>query len=100
VDAGGRPGEAVPVDVDRALAWLQHRIAFELRPLGEVADEFNRYGSLPIEIPNPALRALRISGVFDAADTDSFVAFIETLEGVRVERTPTAIQVLSEADQE
>ena len=93
VGAGGIRGEAVPVDTEQALAWLHHRIAFELRPLGDVADEFNRYGSLPLEIPDPELRALRISGVFDAGDLDSFVAFMETLDGVRVERTPTAIRV-------
>jgi transmembrane sensor len=97
VGAGGIRGEAVPVDAGQVLAWLQHRIAFELRPLGDVADEFNRYGSLPLEIPDPELRALRISGVFDAGELDSFVAFMETIEGVRVERTPTAIRVLRAA---
>ncbi|HEX9706087.1 MAG TPA: FecR domain-containing protein [Steroidobacteraceae bacterium] len=99
VDADGVAAVAVPVDVNQTLAWLKHRIAFDLRPLGEVADEFNRYGSLPLLIPDPALRALQISGVFDAGDTNSFVAFIETLEGIRVERTPTAIRVLRVTDE-
>ena len=71
------------------------KIAFEQRPLGEVADEFNRYGSIPIEIDDAALRALPISGVFDAYDIDSFVAFLQTLDGVRVERTNARIRVFS-----
>ncbi len=87
--------QPIPVDVQQTVAWLQRKIAFEQRPLGEVADEFNRYGSIPIEIDDAALRALPISGVFDAYDVDSFVAFLQTLDGVRVERTNARIRVFS-----
>jgi len=58
-----------------------------------VADEFNRYGSIPIEIVDAELRALPISGVFDAYDIDTFVAFLQTFDGVRVERTNARIRV-------
>jgi transmembrane sensor len=95
VDAGGVSAQPMPVDVQQTVAWLHQKIAFEQRPLGEVADEFNRYGSIPIEIDDAALRALPISGVFDAYDIDSFVAFLQTLNGVRVERTPARIRVFS-----
>jgi transmembrane sensor len=95
VDAGGVWAQPIPVDVQQTEAWLQGKIAFDRRPLGEVADEFNRYGSIPIEIDDAALRALPITGVFDAHDVDSFVAFLQTLDGVRVERTPARIRVFS-----
>jgi transmembrane sensor len=95
VDTRGVSAHPTPVDVQQAVAWLQHEIAFEQRPLGEVAEEFNRYGSIPIEIDDAALRALPISGVFDAYDIDSFVAFLQTLDGVRVERTHARIRVFS-----
>jgi ferric-dicitrate binding protein FerR (iron transport regulator) len=49
-----------------------------------VADEFDRYGSIPIEIEDAALRALSISGVLDAHDIDSCVAFLQTIDRVRV----------------
>lgn len=94
VDAGGLSTQPVPVDLDQALGWLRHKIVFERRPLGEVAAEFNRYGHIPIEIEEETLRALPVSGTFDADDTDSFVAFLETLPGVRVERTPVRIRVV------
>jgi transmembrane sensor len=87
--------QPIPVDVQQAVAWQHSKIAFERRPLGEVADEFNRYGSIPIEIDDAALRALPISGTFDAHDVDSFVAFLQTLDGVRVEKSNTRIRVLS-----
>jgi len=38
---------------------------------------------------------LPISGTFNAADTDSFAAFLESLDGVRVERLPTRFKVLN-----
>jgi transmembrane sensor len=95
VDARGVLAQPIQVNTQQAAAWLQQKIAFEQRPLGEVADEFNRYGSTPIEIDDAALRALPITGVFDAHDIDSFVAFLQTLDGVRVVRTPTRIRVSS-----
>ena len=85
------------VDVHAVVAWPEHRVAFERTPLGEVADELNRYGIVQIGIDDPTLRTLPISGVFNAYDTDSFAAFLETLDGVRVERTPTRIRVVKEA---
>ena len=51
-----------------------------------MADEFNRYNDIPFTIADPALRSLPISGTFNAADTDSFAVFLESLDGVRVER--------------
>ena len=93
----GRLGEQVgaprAVDPRAALAWLERKIAFENRPLGEVAEEFNRYGRIPIEIEDQEMRSLPISGVFDAYDTDSFAAFLGRLGGVQVEKTPTRILV-------
>ena len=94
VDAGVLSAQPVPVDLNQALGWLQHKIVFEHRPLGEVAAEFNRYGRIPIEIEDETLRSLPVSGTFDADDTDSFVAFLERLPGVRVERTPARIRVV------
>jgi transmembrane sensor len=93
IEAGIMPGHAVPVNLQQAMAWLQRKIAFEQRPLGEVAEEFNRYSQIMFEIDDPALRALPISGVFGADDTDSFAAFLETLEGVDVQRTGARIRV-------
>jgi len=94
IDAGAPPAQPVPVDLNQALAWLQHKIVFEHRPLGEIAAEFNRYGRIPVEIEDAALRALPVSGRFDAADTESFVAFLQTLPGVTVEKTPARIRVI------
>jgi transmembrane sensor len=101
VDAGyqleviNRVGEPRRVDTRAAVAWLKRQIAFENEPLGEVAAEFNRYGQIELEIDDEGVGALPVTGVFNAYDADSFVAFLETLQGVVVQRTPTRIRVQS-----
>jgi transmembrane sensor len=95
VEAGKLWPEPIAVDAKAAVAWLQHQIVAEDRPLGEIVDEFNRYTRVSIEIDDPALRALRVSGRFDVYDTESFVGFLSSLDGVAVERTPTRIRVSS-----
>ena len=90
-----RVGEPRRVDARAAVAWLQRQIDFENEPLGDVAVEFNRYGRIEFEIDDASVRALPVTGVFDAYDTDSFAAFLETLQGVAVQRTPTRIRVQS-----
>jgi transmembrane sensor len=95
VVAGKLPSVSAPTDLRETTAWLERKIVFEQRPLGAVADEFNRYNDKPFTIDDPALRRLPISGTFNAADTDSFAAFLESLDGVRVERLPTRFNVLN-----
>jgi len=93
VAAGEKPTAAVPADVDRTTAWLRRQILFDHEPLELVAAEFNRYSRQPIEITTPALRSLRVSGVFTTDNTTAFIAFLRTLDGVHVEVTPTRILV-------
>ena len=87
------PAVPVAVDAQRTTAWLRHQIVFEHEPLKRVTGEFNRYAPTPIEIVTPALRNLQVSGVFATDDPESFIAFLRTLEGVRVEVTATQIRV-------
>jgi transmembrane sensor len=95
VVAGRLPPASEPTDLRETTAWLERKIVFDQRPLAAVADEFNRYNNIPFTIDDPALRSLLISGTFNAADIDSFAAFLESLNGVRVERLPTRFNVLN-----
>jgi transmembrane sensor len=93
VAEGEWPATPVAVDAERTTSWLHRQIAFDHEPLERVAAEYNRYTSKPIEIATPALRTLRISGVFASDDTEAFIAFLRSLKGVRVEVTETRILV-------
>lgn len=99
VTEGAWPAAATTVDVKRATAWLQRQISFEREPLERVATEFNRYAPKPIEITTPALRSLQVSGLFKTDDTQAFMAFLRSLDGVRVEVTSTRI-VVSQASED
>ena len=90
---GEWPATPVAVDAQRTTAWLHRQIMFDHEPLERVAAEYNRYTSKPIEITTPALRNLKISGVFATDDPEAFIAFLRSLKGVRVEVTETRIRV-------
>jgi transmembrane sensor len=90
---GRAPTLPTLVDARRSSDWMKRQIAFKKEPLEHVAAEFNRYAATPIEIKTPALQRLPISGVFRTDDTESFLAFLHTLDQVRVTTTPTHIEV-------
>ena len=90
---GEWPSSPITVDAERTTSWLHRQIAFDHEPLERVAAEFNRYGSKPIEITAPELRSLEVSGVFSTDDPEEFLAFLRSLEGVRVEVTATQVRV-------
>ena len=87
------PAAPTTVDAQRTTAWMHNEIVFDHEPLERVAAEFNRYAPKPIEIATPALGHLEISGVFATDDTETFIAFLRTLQGVRVDVTATRILV-------
>jgi len=85
------------VNLATATAWTQRRLVFEHRPLGEVAEEFNRYNRERIEIQSPALRDQEITGVFEANNPESFMTFLEKVPDVMVERTGDRRVIVTEA---
>ena len=87
------PVAPTSVDAHRAAAWLHRQIAFDHEPLEQVAAEFNRYAGKPTEIATPELRKLEISGIFSTDDSEEFVAFLRSLEGVQVDVMATRIRV-------
>lgn len=79
-----------PVDSSRALAWADGRLIFDNNTVGEAIGQFNRYNRIQIHVNDVELARRPISGVFDAADPESFVAFIQSVTAVRVTRSPSA----------
>ena len=93
INAAAVSGPPTKVDLNQSESWRTGRVIFENQPLGQVVAEFNRYATVHIEVPDPALRALLISGAFDARDTNSFIAFLQDLDGVVVTRTLNRVEV-------
>jgi transmembrane sensor len=69
----------------RAVSWTRGRVEFEDTPLGDVLSEFQRYRNVNVIIDDESVRQLKLTGSFDAHDSDSALAYIATLPGLRVE---------------
>jgi transmembrane sensor len=64
------------VDTARALAWAQGQLVFENDTLADVVGEFNRYNRTQLYLDDRRLASRRVSGVFEATDTETLLAFI------------------------
>jgi len=85
-----RTGRAAPprrVNGTRETAWLQGQLVFENDPVAEVVRRFNSYNHLQVHIADDSLAARPVNGVFRATDPESFIAFLQSVAGVRVRRT-------------
>jgi len=97
LDLQSATGGPRSIDLDRIEAWRLGRLVFEQQPLGQVVEEFNRYAAVPIEVDDPRLRTLPVSGAFDARDSESLIAFLEASDHVVVVRGRERIRVLRPA---
>jgi transmembrane sensor len=84
VDSAGPGALEHNVNLSEAIAWTQHQLVFHHRPLGEVADEFNRYNVGRVEIRSSSLREQEVTGTFRSNDVASFVAVLAGIPGVEV----------------
>jgi transmembrane sensor len=75
-------------------SWTQHLLAFEKRPLKEVAEEFNRYNRRQLVIQGSELQQQEVTGVFQSNNPDSFLAFLMGIPGVQIERTEQGQQIV------
>jgi transmembrane sensor len=72
------------INVAEALVWTRRQLMFEHRPLSEVAEEFNRYNRDRIDIDGEELKHQEVTGVFEAKDPGSFIAFLSGIPGVEI----------------
>lgn len=72
------PVEKVKADLAKVQSWRQGQVVFDNDTLATAINEINRYSSTRIELADPALGELRVSGVFKAGHSESFV---ETVTG-------------------
>jgi transmembrane sensor len=95
-----KSGDATPVrevDSSRALAWSQGRLVFDSTPLGDVAEQFNRYNRVQLRIDSPELARRTISGVFRASDPETLIDFISAGARVTIARKGDQEIVISPA---
>ena len=95
----GGISEPRKVDSTKATAWTERRLVFDAEPLQFVARELNRYNHRRLSIGDVRIATRSISGVFNASDPETLLAFLETVGDIRVEPDPaTNGWVLYQAD--
>jgi transmembrane sensor len=96
---GARVQRLPSKDVTRRLAWTVGLIRLDGETLSEAVDEFNRYNRRKLEIHDPAIAKLRVSGTFKAREPESFVATLERSTEVRAlssrDSDPQVIRLVS-----
>lgn len=65
-------------DLAAATAWREGKVIFHKESLGEAVRQLNRYSSLQIEISDPALASMQVSGVFEEGDSLAFVEAVRS----------------------
>lgn len=93
VAAAGDIKRTAKADTAAATGWLQQELTFDGQPLSDVVEELNRYTRTPIVLTDPALASLRINAVFHTTNPDSFLRYVERIDGVRVERSGNEIRL-------
>jgi transmembrane sensor len=94
MDAQGGVRRSATTDLASATAWLPTEIRFQRDTVANVARRFNAYTTRPLSIEDPAVANMRLSGVFHARDVDAFIAYLQTLPHVRVEREKDRVRVI------
>lgn len=84
VDSAGIGQVEHGVNLAETAAWTQRQLIFRNRPLGETAEEFNRYNLAHVEIRSPTLQGREVTGTFRTDDVASFVSLLAGIPGVRV----------------
>jgi transmembrane sensor len=92
--SSGKITRPAPVDVADATAWRHRRLVFRKQTLADMALEFNRYNHEPqIRIEGEAIQARQFNGVFDADDPESLIRFLESSDGIAVDRNEGKIVI-------
>jgi len=76
----------LPADLRMATAWETGHLVFRDEPLGSAVARVNRYTTHPVTI-DPSIASIRISGVFNAGDTASFVSAVTSYLPIQVSTT-------------
>ncbi len=90
------PARKRKADLTKVSSWRQGQVVFDNDTLEAAVAEINRYSPTRIELADPALGQLRVSGVFRAGHSESFVETVTGHYPIQVEsRDETRILLTS-----
>jgi transmembrane sensor len=81
-------------DPERSTSWRRGQLVFDNTRLGDAIAEVNRYSETKIELDDPNLGNLRLSGAFAAGRPTVFVEAVSAYFPIRVTRSDDRAVVL------
>lgn len=82
------------VNIEKTNAWRDGKVFLEGDSLSVAVARINRYSRIKLSVADDSLAALRISGVFNAGDTEAFVEAVEAYFEVDARRmTSSSIEL-------
>jgi transmembrane sensor len=94
----GVAGAVRKVESTPVIDWGDNRLVFENATVADVVNRFNRRNSIQILLSDSALGKRTVSGIFDAADPQSFVDFLQSVTNVTSTKTGDQIVVTTRAE--
>jgi transmembrane sensor len=79
------------------LAWQTAQAIFEDGRLSDAASEMNRYSSVKLEIADPAVRNLRVSGIYAVGDNVAFANSVARLLPVNILQGEGRIEIVAKS---
>jgi transmembrane sensor len=89
----------IPIQLDRPnlvplIAWQTGQAIFENEALSAVVAEMNRYSTARLEVNDPAVANLRLSGVYRVGDNEALAHSVSLLLPVTIEHYPDHIELV------
>jgi transmembrane sensor len=82
---------------EELLSWRTGYLVFRDTPLTSVIAEFNRYNDRKIEIAEPAIETIRLTGKFRTTNTDALIRLLQKSFQVSARETDGHIALIGEA---
>lgn len=85
-------GAAMAVDrpvLDDVTAWRRGQLVFDATPLVAAVAEMNRYSARPIVLRGAISRGVKLSGVFETGESETFATTVAAIYGLEATKTAT-----------
>ena len=76
------------VDPEKVVAWMDRRLIFEGATIDHIVTEFNRYNVQRLIVSDTAIGSRRLTGTFDANDTESLLQFLQKTQSITTVTRP------------
>ena len=97
-DAKGQTSAIANVDIAVITAWQKAQLVFNGQPLSVVLEQLGRYHEITLQVTDPHLQALKVSGIFPSNNLSLALATIAGALPVKITSPASRVFVIESAD--